>query len=310
MDGVEMRTMVESLMNRARALSVAMIMAGLASLLVCAPAMAEPGLWLAQGPQARIYLFGTIHVLPQGQVWESPVIADALAASQELWLEVPDPNNTQEAQRVMNEIGFDPQHPLSTKLSPQGLARLDTVANAIGMPDGEHALEGMRPWLAAVAIEGALLVHAGYDPDSGVEPVLLHDAIAARKTVYGFETLEQQLHFFGDMTPALELDMLQNTLQDFDHGKQQIDALVAAWLDGDDAAITRMTVDEVKIPFPALYRSILLDRNEAWAGAIASMLQGSGVKFIAVGVAHLSGPDSVQAALARRGVRVARMTAP
>jgi uncharacterized protein len=300
--------MIESFIKRAWALSIAMIVSGLTVLLVCAPATAEPGLWLAQGPQAKVFLFGTIHVLPQGQVWESPTIADALAASQELWLEVPDPNNTQEAQRVMNEIGFDPQHPLSTKLSPQGLAQLDTVAKAVDMPNGEQALDGMRPWLASVAIEGALLVHAGYDPDSGVEPVLLPDALAAKKTVHGFETLEQQLHFFGDMTPALELEMLQNTLQDFDHGKEQIDALVAAWLDGDDGAITRMTVDEVKIPFPALYRTILVDRNEAWAGAIAAMLQGSGVKFIAVGVAHLSGPDSVQAALARRGVHVARVT--
>jgi uncharacterized protein YbaP (TraB family) len=302
--------MIKTLMKRALALSVAMTVSSLALFAVCAPATAEPGLWLAQGPQAKIFLFGTIHVLPQGQVWESPAIADALGASQELWLEVPDPNNTQEAQRVMNEIGFDPQHPLSTKLSPQGLAQLDAVAKAVGMPNGEQALEGMRPWLASVAIEGALLVNAGYDPDSGVEPVLLHDALAARKTVHGFETLEQQLHFFGDMKPALELDMLQNTLQDFDHGKDQIDALVAAWLDGDDAAITRMTVDEVKVPFPALYRTILVDRNEAWADAIASMLKGSGVRFIAVGVAHLSGPDSLQTALARRGVHVARVTEP
>ncbi len=299
---------MESILKHGRALSVAMIAAGLAMLSICAPAAAEPGLWLAQGPQARIYLFGTIHVLPKGQVWETPAIAQALAASQELWLEVPDPDNAQEAQRLMNELGFDPQHPLSSKLSPQGLARLEAVATAVGMPGGEQALERMRPWLASVAIEDALLVHSGYDPGSGVEPLLLRDAVAAGKPVRGFETLDQQMHFLGDLAPAIELDMLQDTLQDFDHGKQQLDALVAAWLQGDDAAITRMTVDEVKIPFPGLYRTILVDRNEAWANAIAAMLQGSGVKFVAVGVAHLSGPDSVQAALERRGVHVARVS--
>ena len=296
-------------MKRARVLSALLIAACVTLLSLCAAATAEPGLWLAQGPQARVYLFGTIHVLPKGQAWESPAIAQALAASEELWLEVPDPGNVPEAQRLMSAIGVDPQHPLSTKLSPQGLARLDAVAKALGMPGGEQALERMRPWLASVAIEGAILAHAGYDPDSGVEPQLLHDAVAAGKPVRGFETLDQQLHFFSDMPPALELDMLQNTLQDFAQGKQQIDALVAAWLKGDEAAITRMTVDEVKIPFPALYRTLLVDRNEAWAGAIAVMLQGPGVKFIAVGVAHLSGPDSVQAALERRGIPVARVTA-
>lgn len=300
-------TMIESIMKRARAVSVAMIAAGLTLLSLCAPAAAEPGLWLAKGPQAAIYLFGTIHVLQQGQVWESPAIAHAFAASQELWLEVPDPNNTQEAQRLISQLGYDPQHPLSSKLSPQGLAQLDTVAKAVGMRDGEQALEPMRPWLASVAIEDALIAHAGYDPGSGVEPLLLRDAVAAGKSIRGFETLDQQLHFFANMTQALELDMLQNTLQDFAQGKQQIDALVAAWLDGDDAAITRITIDEVKDPFPQLYRTILVERNETWASVIAAMLKGSGVKFVAVGVAHLAGPDSVQTALERRGIHVERV---
>ena len=80
-------------------------------------------------------------------------------------------------------------------------------------------------------------------------------------------------------------------------------------MNGDEAAITHIMVDEVKRPFPNLYRTLLVDRNVAWAGAIAKMLQGSGVKFIAVGAAHLAGPDSVQAALERQGVAVERVAA-
>jgi uncharacterized protein YbaP (TraB family) len=36
------------------------------------------------------------------------------------------------------------------------------------------------------------------------------------------------------------------------------------------------------------------------------MLKGSGVQLIAVGAAHLAGPDSVQAQLAKRGIKVER----
>ncbi len=165
----------------------------------------------------------------------------------------------------------------------------------------------MRPWLAAVALEDALLVHAGYDPHSGVEPVLLRDAQAAGKPVHGFETLEQQMRFFADMPANVELELLENTLQDFDKGANKLDAMVDAWTHGDEAAITRTTVDEIKKPFPELYRTIVVQRNEAWADKIAQMLNDSGVKFIAVGTAHLAGPDSVQNALARRGVRVDRV---
>ncbi|MGO8914521.1 MAG: TraB/GumN family protein [Stellaceae bacterium] len=284
-------------------------MAGLILLLACRPAAAEPALWLARGKTATIYLFGTIHALKKSDVWEGPRIAKALAQSQELWLEIPDPDNRQEAQTLTSQFGFDPQHPLSSKVSPPVLAQLEAVAKAIGMHEGEKTLEPMRPWLASVALEDALLVRAGYDPGSGVEPLLLHQAVTAGKPVRGFETLAQQIHFFADMPPAVELQLLQNTLQDFDQGTREIDALVAAWMSGDEARITRIMVDEMRNPFPALYRKILVERNEAWAAAIAQMLGGSGVTFIAVGAAHLAGPDSVQAALKRRGIAVERVSA-
>lgn len=283
--------------------------AALALLLLCAPAAAEPGLWVVKGPHATVYLFGTIHLLKKNQVWESPAIAEALASSQELWLEVPDPDDGAQVRKLTTALGYDPQHPLSTKLSPPDLARLDAAARSLGVKEGEKAFEPMRPWFASVALEGALVAHAGYDPNRGVEQLLLHDESTVGKPIRGFETFTQQLHFFADMSPPLEIDLLRNTLQDFAKGATQLDTLVNAWMNGDDAAITHIMVDEVKRPFPNLYRTLLLDRNVAWAGTIAKMLQGSGVKFIAVGAAHLAGPDSVQAALERQGIAVERVAA-
>ena len=273
-------------------------------------AEAEPGLWVAKGPHATIYLFGTVHVLRKDQVWASPGIAQAFAASDELWLEVPDPENTNAAQALVAQFGFDQQHPLSTKLPPADVAHLDTAAKTAGLREGEKAFEPTRPWLASVMLEDAMIVHAGYDSAGGVERQLLHEAAARAKAVHGFETLDQQIHIFADMPQALEIELLQNTLQDFDQGAVKLDALVTAWLKGDDAAIAKIMVDEIRQPFPALYRSILVNRNEAWAHALTQMLTGSGVKFVAVGAAHLAGDDSVQALLRRQGVTVDRVNRP
>jgi len=301
--------MTRSMRKRSRAAPAGAILAALILLLACRPGACEPALWLAKGPQATIYLFGTIHALKKEAAWESPAIAKALAASRELWLEIPDLGETTDAQTLTRQLGFDPQHPLSAKLLAPELAHLDAAAKALGMSEGEKTLEPMRPWLASVALEDALLVHAGYDPGGGVEPQLLRQATAAGKAVRGFESLAQQLHFFADMAPALELQLLQETLRDFDQGTREIDALVDAWMSGDDAEIARTTIDEIRTPFPALYRALFVERNERWAAAIARMLQGSGVIFIAVGAGHLAGPDSVQAALERRGIAVERVGA-
>jgi hypothetical protein len=47
---------------------------------------------------------------------------------------------------------------------------------------------------------------------------------------------------------------------------------------------------------------LLKDRNEAWSAVIEDMLKGSGSSFIAVGAAHLAGPDSLQTRLKLRGI--------
>ena len=53
-------------------------------------AAGAPALWVVQGAKAKVYLFGTIHVLKPGVDWVTPAIDSALAASDDLWLEVPE----------------------------------------------------------------------------------------------------------------------------------------------------------------------------------------------------------------------------
>jgi uncharacterized protein YbaP (TraB family) len=299
--------MLNKLLKSLNITSTAIIIAGLGLLLGCGPAGAEPALWVAKGPHATVYLFGTIHVLPREQVWKSPTIATALASSGELWLEVAHPNDVHAAQALVRETGLDPLHPLSTKLTPADLARVEAAAKALGIPAGEAALEPMRPWLVSATLAQALLAQAGYDPESGVEQTLLRDEAMRGKPVHGFETMEQQIHFFADMTPTLEVSVLQSMLQDYDHGLEKLDAIIDAWMEGDAKAIAHLVVDEVKGPYPQLYRTIFVQRNEHWADAIKSMLKGAGVHFIAVGAGHLAGEDSLQNELKRRGVTVERV---
>lgn len=271
---------------------------------IASAARAAPSLWVVKSPTATVYLFGTIHLLQQNQDWESPAIKEALGASQELWLEVPDFEDATTARRLVTQLGFDAGHPLSTILPPKELARLQSAASAVGMPQGEATLEPMRPWLAALTLAEAQIIHAGYDPGAGVEHTLFEAWSGAHKPIRGFETLEQQMHFFADMPSRLQQEVLENTLDEFDQGIPKLNAIVGAWMKGDQRTITSLVVDELRKPFPDLYRTLIVTRNEYWAESIDSMLKGSGVRFIAVGAGHLAGPDSVQAKLSSRGIQV------
>jgi uncharacterized protein YbaP (TraB family) len=84
----------------------------------------------------------------------------------------------------------------------------------------------------------------------------------------------------------------------------------AAWEVGDDRALGRELVGELREEYPALYKVILKDRNAAWVDVVAREMDGSGVAFVAVGAAHLAGPDSVQTLLRARGYKVERVSPP
>ena len=266
-------------------------------------ALADPSLWVIKSPSATVYLFGTIHLLRARGDWETQAIKGALADSQELWLEVPDLDDADTARKLVTQLGYDSTHPLSTVLPAKDLARLKSAASSLGLAQGEATFEPMRPWLAAVALTESQILHAGFDPTAGVEHILMEQWKDSQKAVRGFETLDQQLHFFADLPPRLQEEVLENALADFDDGIAKLNTIVGAWMRGDQKAIARLIVDELRQPLPDLYRTLIVERNERWANTIDGMLKETGNRFVAVGAGHLAGPDSVQAKLLAKGIR-------
>lgn len=269
------------------------------------PVLAEPALWVVKDEDSTIYLFGTVHVLRPQTQWRSDKTTKAFAAADEVVMEIEQPEDPAAAQALSLRYGVDRTTPLSAKLKPEARAKLEAAARGMGVPP--QNLEPMRPWLAALTVSLTPLLQAGYDPESGVEKLLTVQAKASGKPISAFETLEQQIRFFADMTPAQELHLLESTLDEIDEGPAKIDALVAAWAAGDQAELGRQMVDELQRDYPDVYRLLLVDRNRDWAGQLKTRLAGSGVTFVAVGAGHLAGPDSLQAELAKLGIKAERV---
>ena len=269
------------------------------------PVLAEPALWAIKDKDSTIYLFGTVHVLKPSTPWRSPKIAKAFQDADDVVMEIEQPEDPATTRALLLKYGLDPAAPLSTKLKPESYAKLQAAAQGMGFPP--QALEPMRPWLAALTVSLTPLLKAGYDPESGVEKLLTAQAKAAGKPIAAFETMEQQVRFFADMTPVQEAQLLDSTLDEVDDGPAKIDALVAAWAAGDQDELKRQMVDEMQADYPDVYKLLLVDRNQDWANQLKTRLAGSGVSFVAVGAGHLVGPDSLQAQLAKLGIKAERV---
>ena len=144
---------------------------------------------------------------------------------------------------------------------------------------------------------------AGYDPAAGVDRLLKAAAVRRGLPVMGFETSEGQLHYLSDMSEAEQMDMLHQSIDEYDTALSDLDQLEAAWERGDDREIARL---EAKDMTPALYQRLLAGRNRLFARRLLERMQQPGVIFVAVGAAHLAGPDSVQVLLSRAGLKAVR----
>lgn len=261
-----------------------------------------PALWVVKDADSTLYLFGSIHVLRPTTGWASPRVTQAFDSASDIWFEISNPDDQAAIIPLIQQHGLSPQAPLTSRLTPEEFAELDEAAKAIGASGAQ--MDAMKPWLAALSLSVAPLVKAGYDPKSGVEMALKARAEAAGKPIHGFETLDKQVGMLANLPDDTQLAFLRETLKNYDEATTMLDAMVAAWAQGDVATLDRVAVQEMKSDAPELYKVLLVERNTDWANQIQTMLQGSGAAFIAVGAAHLAGEDSVQAILKSRGVTV------
>ncbi|WP_086618424.1 TraB/GumN family protein [Erythrobacter tepidarius] len=262
-----------------------------------------PALWKVADEDTTIYLFGTIHVLPQGIEWYDPTIAEALEGSDMIVTEIKmDPASETRLQQLSMTLGVLPQGTtLRSLLTPEQTIAYEAALAKIGAPPA--AFDQLKPWLAGLTLSIIPLMRQGYDPNSGVEKVLL--AKAGTKGQDALETPEFQLGIFDGMPREGQIAFLMEAVASMDEVKPMLDRMVAEWVKGDAEALAAIMNEGMTDP--AVAEALLFARNANWAEWIDARLDQPGSLFVAVGAGHLAGPKSVQEYLAQKGIAVTRV---
>lgn len=266
------------------------------------PQPAHPALWKVSGPRGeQAWLFGTIHALPRPVQWRSAAVDDGLARADRIVVEVDDLADAQRMAAIFARLSRSPGlPPLRQRLRPALHGQLDHLLAKAGMR--ESAFSDVETWAVAL-----MLARAGQKPDeaaNGIDRAVI--AAAKGKPLVELEGAEAQLGIFDTLPETEQRDLLAEVVADGGAVAGEGARLAETWRKGDMPAIEAETRRGL-LADPELREALFVGRNRAWALKIGTMLQGGARPFVAVGAAHMAGPQGLPAMLRAQGWTVERV---
>jgi uncharacterized protein YbaP (TraB family) len=267
----------------------------------------DPALYVVRDADSIMYLYGTVHVRPNGADWADEDVRRALAESEEIWTEIEmSPESDARVQALAQRAGAAaPGRPLSSWLTPEENARLNALTQRLGLPTG--ALESSQPWAAALALSLIPIMQAGYNPASGVDRSVDAYGDQNGKRMRALESAEDQIGFLSGLSPELQREMLIEAINETQEGPALLDRMSRAWERGDEAVLEQLVIEDTRRDYPELYETLFVRRNAEWMEPLLRELEGAGVDFVAVGAGHLIGEDGLVALMRARGYTVERV---
>ena len=270
------------------------------------PKSASPAMWKVADADTTIYLFGTIHLLPPGTKWRSPLFDQAAAGADTLVVETDiDESNPAATIGELFKLALSPGlPPLADRVKPERRAALATAVAKSGIPAA--ALDKMETWAAAFLLLGVQFKDLGLSPGSGVESVLKKQFVDGGKPVGQLETNAEQLGFFDKLSEPAQREFLDGVLDDPKSMEDEFGEMLKAWSRGDIAGVAKSFNSDMG-DAPELMDALISRRNANWASWVKTRLDKPGTVMMAVGAGHLAGDKSVVKLLEKQGVKVTRV---
>lgn len=267
---------------------------------------ARPALWSVSDADTTVYLFGTIHLLPENYQWRTSKLDQAVGGSQQLVIEtIVDDKDPAKLFQAMSSLAFSPGlPPLAQRVPPAKRAALNEAVRKSGFPP--QAFDRMETWAVAFILLGNQFKDLGLKGTEGVESSLRSSFLGQGKPIAELESNLQQLSFFDKLPEKAQRDLLEGALEQSSTIHGDFHEMLSAWVRGDVKAIAR-TFNRDLASSPDLRDALIKQRNANWAKWIERRMAQPGALMVAVGAGHLAGPDSVVDQLKRSGYRVRRL---
>lgn len=267
-----------------------------------------PLLWELGDKDARVYIFGSLHVAPAGIYPLDTRVEDAFGRSDRLVVEID----------VTKTDSVALQHAIAERSSMPAGVTLDLIATDYELAVIDEALtaspldlsdvDSIQPWLIELLAPDTSAASAGLSAANGVDSHFLQRAHERHMPVIELESVEQQMEALAGSSISGQLAWLIAGLVNREVGLG-LQYVYELWRAGDVVALDdylRMPI-EYDARAKEVYDRVFLRRNEAWVVHVEQLLAKRGTTFVVVGAGHLAGDGSLVDLLLDRGHRVRRV---
>lgn len=261
-----------------------------------------PALWELASADGTVegWLFGTIHSLPDGISWETELLSDTIDDADMLIVEIAALEDSAAISHVFARLArTDGLPPLSGRLPASEQAALRKMLEAGSFSDNDFT--ATESWAAALMLAQGV---RGGNPDNGVDRALLRRFTG--RPIRELEGAMQQLSIFDNLPESDQRDLLSAVVIEGKEGTGESAKLASTWRSGDMDSLARKNTQGL-LADPELRTALLVKRNEDWARQLSALLPTVPPAMIAVGAAHMAGPEGLPNLMRQQGYTVTRI---
>lgn len=272
-------------------------------LLSFSQAKADTSVWSVRSGDNVIYLGGTVHLLRPADYPLPGEFEEAYQASSELYFEtdITSMSDLSVQAQMLQQLTYGDDKSLSSILSDEAYAALSIYTATAGLPIA--MLNKFKPGLLISTLQILVFQSMGFTPQ-GVDAFFHTRAVGDGKAEGQLETVQEQIGFIAAMGEGNESEFILLSLKDLAETGDVMEGMIGAWRSGDAEGLSELFVEDMKVEAPALYDTLLLQRNLKWVPQIDSMLQDADTEFVLVGAAHIVGENGLLDLLSQKGYEI------
>lgn len=252
--------------------------------------------------KSKLYLAGTIHLL-RNQDFPPPAEFDgAYQQAQKIYFEtdMEKAKSAEFGQRFAQAMILPNNTTLKDILSSENWSALQAYAEKSQYPLSQTMMFNPSMVSILITLNESKKLGVGEGADAYYDKA----ARADNKIIGELESLDDVLLYmkkFGQEEPN---KIIASTLEDVTNMPADLEKMINSWKQGDLSGLDKMFSEKMRKETPAVYQSLIVERNQKWLPTIKAMLKTPETEMVMVGSLHLSGDDGLLAQLKKAGYKI------